>query len=213
MDFFTTPKGRDTSPSEEDTKLKDLPPGTQGMQGRGTSRIPDDVLGEDVPPGGVGFDTNDDDPNDNPDDDVIPNPGDDDKRQDRIRDSMYVLGQTVQAMGLDPEDFPFDDWGGIPDTEQGIDGLRQRIVDQETMEILCTEVLNEDSYRTGSSEFVQFLRDQHITKVQDIMTLRRQEFKDYYGYDISVVHYRRIQAFAIGIRMPETNTKLTNFPV
>ena len=142
--FFSTPTGRDTSPSEGETKEDILPPGTQGMQGRGTSRIPS-VLEEDVPPGGEGFGTNDDDAIDNPDD-VYPHPFDDHMQRDGIQDSMYLLGEAIQAMGLDPHDFPYDDWGGLPDTEQEIDRLRQRIVDQATMGILCTKVLNEDSY-------------------------------------------------------------------
>ena len=118
----------------------------------------------------------------------------------------------MQTMGGDPQDFPYDQWGGMPRTEQEIDRLRQQIVDRAVLETLCIEVLNEDSVLTGTSEFVQFVRDNRITKVQDIMTLTRQEFKDYYDYDISVVHYRRIQAFSHWYSNAGDENEIDEFP-
>ena len=47
----------------------------------------------------------------------------------RVQDSMYLLEQAMKTMGGDPQDFPYDQWGGMPRTEQEIDRLRQRIVD------------------------------------------------------------------------------------
>ena len=71
--FFSTPMGRDNSPGAEEAKEETLAPGTQGIQGRGTARIPQ-ALEEDVRQDAERYETNNDDPNDNPDDHALLDP-------------------------------------------------------------------------------------------------------------------------------------------